>query len=216
MMWIEQLQSAHWLRATGCALGAYVLGCFATGYYLVRARTGRDVREIESGSVGARNVGRVLGISGYLLTMLGDMAKGALAVWFAAEFTNHNRLAMALAMLGVVVGQIWPAQLHFRGGKGVATSFAALLMFDYRVALTILVLFFAGFVVTRKSLFPAMFVYACLPLVDWWFNHNGLTATLMTVLAVIILFAHRRNLAEEIAALLARRGVASKPEHTKL
>jgi hypothetical protein len=38
----------------------------------------------------------------------------------------------------------------------------------------------------------------------------------MTVLAAIILFAHRRNLAEEMAALLARRGVASKPEHTKL
>ncbi len=216
MMWIEQLQSANWLRATGCALGAYVLGCFATGYYLVRARTGRDLREIESGSVGARNVGRVLGKPGFTLTMLGDLGKGVLAVWFAAEYANHNRLAMALATLAVVVGHIWPVQLHFRGGKGVATSFGALLMFDYRVALAILVLFLGGFAVTRKSLFPAMFVYACLPLVDWWFNHDGLTATLMTVLAAIILFAHRRNLTEEIATLLARRGVASKPEHTKL
>ncbi len=123
MMWIEQLQSANWLRATGCTLGAYVLGCFATGYYLVRARTGRDLREIESGNVGARNVGRVLGKSGFTLTVLGDLSKGALAVWFAAEFANHNRLAMALATLAVVVGHIWPAQLHFRGGKGVATSF---------------------------------------------------------------------------------------------
>ena len=216
MMWIEPLQSAHWLRATGCALGAYALGCFATGYYLVRSRTGQDIREIESGSVGARNVSRVLGISGYLLTMLGDMAKGALAVWFALEFTNHNQPAMALAVLAVVAGHIWPMQLHFRGGKGIATSFAALLVFDYRVALTILVLFLGGFAATRKSLFPAMFVYACLPLVDWWFNRDGLTATLMTVLAAMILFAHRRNFAEEIAALLARRGMASKPEHTKL
>lgn len=216
MMWIEQLQSAHWLRATGCALGAYALGCFATGYYLVRARIGRDLREIESGSVGARNVGRVLGKSGFLFTVLGDLAKGALAVWFAAEFTNHNRTAMALALLAVVAGHIWPVQLHFRGGKGVATSFAALLMFDYRVVLTILVVFLCGFVVTRKSLFPAMFAFVCLPLADGWFNRNGLTATLMTVLAAIILFAHRRNLAEEMAALLARRGMASKPEHTKL
>jgi len=125
-------------------------------------------------------------------------------------------MAMALATLAVVVGHIWPAQLHFRGGKGVATSFGALLMFDYRVALTMLVLFLGGFAITRKSLFPAMFAFACLPLVDWWFNRDDLTATLMTVLAAIILFAHRRNLAEEIAALLARRGVASKPEHTKL
>ena len=227
MMWIEQLQSAHWLRATGCALGAYALGCFATGYYLVRARTGRDLREIESGSVGARNVGRVLGKPGYLFTMLGDMAKGALAVWFAAEFTDHNRLIMALAVLAVVAGHVWPAQLHFRGGKGIATSFAALLMFDYRVALTILAVFLAGYAFTRKSLFPAMFAYVCLPLADGWFHRAGLTATLMTALAAIILFAHRRNLAEEMAALLARPvlpshtgedggDMASKPEQTKL
>jgi hypothetical protein len=72
-----------------------------------------------------------------------------------------------------------------------------------------------------------MFAYVCLPLVDGWFHRAGLTAALMTVVAAIILFAHRRNLAEEMAALLARpvlrsntaeggRVVASKPEHTKL
>jgi len=216
MMWIEQLQAANWQRATACALGAYALGCFATGYYLVRARTGRDLRDLESGSVGARNVGRVLGKSGYLLTALGDMAKGALAVWFAAEFTDHDQLIMALAVLAAVVGHVWPAQLHFRGGKGIATSFAALLMFDYRVALTILVVFLCGFIVTRKPLFPAMFAYICLPLADGWFHRAGLTATLMTIVTAIILFAHRRNLAEEMTALVARRDPAPKPERTKL
>jgi len=216
MALIEHMQSANWLRATGCVLGAYLLGCFTTGYYLVRLRMGRDIREIESGSVGARNVGRVLGISGYLLTMSGDMAKGALAVWFAAEFTNHSRLAMALAMLAVVAGHVWPAQLYFRGGKGVATSFAALLMFDYRVALTILAVFLCGFAVTRKSLFPAMFAFVCLPLASLWFNRDGLTVTLMTVLSVIILFAHRTNIGEEIAALSVRRGVAPETESPKL
>ena len=176
---------------------------------------GRDIREIESGSTGARNVGRVLGKSGYLFTVLGDMAKGALAVWIASEWTNNHHLAV-LAMLAVVVGQIWPAQLYFRGGKGVATSFAALLMFDYRVALTILVVFLCGFAVTRKSLFPAMFAYVCLPLADGWFDRDGLTATLMAILSAMILFAHRRNIGEEIAGLLARRGVVPKPESPKL
>jgi glycerol-3-phosphate acyltransferase PlsY len=215
MAWIEHLQSAYWFQATGSVLGAYLLGCLDIGYYLVRARTGKDIRQIGSGSTGARNVGRVLGKPGFVLTVFGDFGKGALAVWGAREWTNDNHLA-ALAMLAVVAGHIWPAQLQFRGGKGVATSFGALLMFDYRVALTILVLFLGGFAVTRKSLFPAMFVFACLPLVDWWFNRDELTAILMTVLAAIILFAHWRNLAEEIVALLARRGVASRPEHTKL
>jgi len=215
MAWIEHLQSANWLQATGSVLGAYFLGCLAIGYYLVRTRTGKDVREIGSGNTGARNVGRILGKPGFALTVFGDLGKGALAVWSVQEWTHNNHLA-ALAALGVVAGHIWPAQLQFRGGKGVATSFGALLMFDYRIALTMLVLFLGGVTVARKTLFPAMFAYACLPLVGWWFNRDDVTATLMTVLAAIILFAHRRNLAEEIAALLARRGVASKPEHTKL
>ena len=153
MAWIEHLQSANWFQATGSVLGAYLLGCFAIGYYLVRARTGKDIREIGSGSTGARNVGRVLGKPGFVLTAFGDLGKGALAVWSAREWTNNHHLA-ALAMLAVVAGHLWPAQLRFRGGKGVATSFGALLMFDYRVALTMLVLFLGGFAVTRKSSFP--------------------------------------------------------------
>ena len=215
MAWIEHLQSANWFQATGSVLGAYLLGCFAIGYYLVRARTGKDIREIESGSTGARNVGRVLGKPGFVLTAFGDFGKGVLAVWSAREWTNNNHLA-ALAMLGVVAGHLWPAQLRFRGGKGAATSLGALLVFDYRIALTFAVLFLAGFAVMRKTIFPGMFAFACLPLASLWFNRDGLTATLVAVLSAIILLAHRRNLAEEIVALLARRGVMPKPEPPKL
>ena len=46
MTWIEHLQSANWFQATACLLGAYLLGCLATGYYLVRARTGRDIARV--------------------------------------------------------------------------------------------------------------------------------------------------------------------------
>jgi glycerol-3-phosphate acyltransferase PlsY len=215
MAWIEHLQSAYWFQTTGSVLGAYLLGCFAIGYYLVRARTGKDIREIESGSTGARNVGRVLGKPGFVLTAFGDFGKGVLAVWSAREWTNNNHLA-ALAMLGVVAGHLWPVQLRFRGGKGAATSLGALLVFDYRIALTFAVLFLAGFAVMRKTVFPGMFAFACLPLASLWFNRDGLTATLVAVLSAIILLAHRRNLAEEIVALLARRGVMPKPEPPKL
>jgi len=215
MTWTEHFQFANWFQATGSVLGAYLLGCFAIGYYLVRARTGKDIREIGSGSTGARNVGRVLGKPGFVLTAFGDFGKGALAVWSAREWTNNNHLA-ALAMLGVVAGHLWPAQLRFRGGKGAATSLGALLVFDYRIALTFAVLFLAGFAVMRKTVFPGMFAFACLPLASLWFNRDGLTATLVAVLSAIILLAHRRNLAEEIVALLARRGVMPKPEPPKL
>jgi glycerol-3-phosphate acyltransferase PlsY len=207
MTWIEPSQSQQLLRASCCVLGAYLLGCFATGYYLVRARTGRDVRQIESSSIGARNVGRVLGMSGFMLTVLGDFGKGALAVWLAREWTNKNSFA-ALAMLAVVAGHLWPAQLKFHGGKGVATSLGALLMFDHRLVLTFAALFIAGFVFARKTLLPAMFAFACLPFACWYFNRGSFSTGLMTVLSAAILIAHRKNLAEEFAV--------PKPEQPKL
>jgi glycerol-3-phosphate acyltransferase PlsY len=58
----------------------YGLGCISTGYYLVRLRTGQDIRKLGSGSMGGRNVGRVLGRSGFALTMAGDTVKGIIAV----------------------------------------------------------------------------------------------------------------------------------------
>jgi acyl phosphate:glycerol-3-phosphate acyltransferase len=215
MPWIEHLQSADWFQATGCMLGAYLLGCLAIGYYLVRARTGRDIREVESGSTGARNVGRVLGKSGFGLTVLGDFGKGALAVWGVHEWTHQHHLA-ALAMVAVVAGHIWPAQLHFRGGKGAATSLGALLAFDYRLALSFAALFLAGLVLARKSVLPGLFAFACLPLAGFWLERDGVTAALTTILVAMILFAHRRNFADEINTLLARREVAPKPESNEL
>src|SRR5579859_7966679 len=112
-------------RVAGILAASYLLGCFTSGYYFVRWRLGQDIRDSGSGNVGARNVGRLLGAPGFLATTAADVAKGMLAVWLALEFTHDFRLA-GLAMLTVVLGHIWPVQLGFRGGKGVATSIGAL------------------------------------------------------------------------------------------
>jgi glycerol-3-phosphate acyltransferase PlsY len=212
---MEQLQAANGMQATVCALGAYVLGCFATGYYLVRAISGRDIRDIESGSVGARNVSRVLGRTGFFLTVIGDFGKGVLAVWAADRFTNDSLLP-PLAMLCVVAGHIWPVQLRFHGGKGVATSLGALLVYDYRLAVAYALYFLGGFAIVRKTILPGLFAYACLPLTDYWLHRDGLPLAIIAILAGMILFAHRKNLVEEIPALASRRSVTAKPQHPKL
>ena len=212
---MEQLQATNGGQATVCAAGAYVLGCFATGYYLVRARTGRDIREIESGNIGARNVSCVLGRTGFFLTVLGDVAKGVLAVWAAYRFTGNDLLA-ALAMLAVVVGHIWPAQLFFRGGKGVATSLGALVVYDYQLVIAFVVIFAVGFALTRKTILPGLFPYVCLPIISYCLDHDGLKVVIVAFLGAMVLLAHRKNFVEEIPALAARRGVAAKPERPKL
>jgi acyl phosphate:glycerol-3-phosphate acyltransferase len=197
---IEHLQLANWPRAGACAAAAYFIGCFTTGYYLVRARTGKDIREMGSGSAGARNVGRVLGKSGFWLTVAGDFFKGVLAVCLARQMANDD-FCTVVAVTAVVAGHLWPAQLKFHGGKGVATSLGALLAFDYRLAFTFAAVFVAIFIFARKTLLPAMFAFVCLPAACWFFMRNDLTTCAMTALSTAILFAHRKNLAEEFIAL---------------
>lgn len=212
---MEQLQSANWSQMAVYAIGAYVLGCFATGYYLVRALRGCDIRHIESGSVGARNVSHVLGKIGFVLTTLGDIAKGVLAVWATLHLTDDKRLA-ALVMLFVTAGHIWPVQLKFHGGKGVATSLGALLLYDWRLAVSYGLIFLGGFVATRKTILPGLFGYMCLPVAAFWLERDGINTTVIAVLAAMVLFAHRRNIVEEFPPLAARCGVAAKPEQPKL
>ena len=131
------------------------------------------------------------------------------------KWTGDNHLAL-LALLAVVFGHLWPVQLRFHGGKGVATSLGALLVFDYRVALVFPVLFLAGFALARKTLLPAMFAFACLPMAAWFFDCGNFTVAVLAMLVAMILFAHRRNLTEEFTALAARRAATPKPEQPKL
>jgi glycerol-3-phosphate acyltransferase PlsY len=209
MPWMEQLWSANWSQASCIALAAYLLGCFTTGYYLVRLRLGQDIRDLGSGSVGARNVGRQLGWQGFLLTVMGDCGKGALAVWAARHSTTDDRLVL-VAMAAVVVGHVWPVQLHLRGGKGMATSLGALIIYDYRLALVFVLLFAAAFAALRKTVLPGLFALACLPLMSWYMARSPAELIGTSVLAGAVLLAHRRNLVTEFSQFLDRRNI--RPE----
>lgn len=104
-------------------LFAYGLGCLNAGYYLLRWRDGRDLRTLGSGNAGARNAGRVLGPRGFALVFALDATKGLLAVlaarWWAPEVA-------ALCAVAATLGHVYPVQLQWRGGKGVATAIGAL------------------------------------------------------------------------------------------
>lgn len=214
MTWPAQFQSADVLPALGCAAGAYAIGCFATGYYLVRARTGRDIREVESGNIGAKNVGRVLGRTGFWLTVIGDFAKGSLAVLAAQYFSGNHQFA-ALAVLFVVIGHIWPAPLHWRGGKGVVTSGGAMLVYDYQLVLVYGAVVALGFAFTRRLTMPGLVAYLVVPIVSYWLHRSHFEVTMLTTLTALILFAHRQNILEAFPALAFRRGLSVKSQPPK-
>jgi glycerol-3-phosphate acyltransferase PlsY len=122
-----QIELGQWQSGDAlAAVLAYVLGCANAAYYLVRWRTGQDIRGHGSGNAGARNAGRLLGARAFALAFVLDAAKGLGAVLLAVVL-GAAPLTPALCALLAVAGHVWPAQLHWRGGKGVATSMGALI-----------------------------------------------------------------------------------------
>jgi acyl phosphate:glycerol-3-phosphate acyltransferase len=211
MTWVDYLRSANWNQASGIGFCAYLLGCVAAGYYLVRSWMGEDVRELGSGSVGARNVGRVLGKTGFLVTLMCDFGKGGLAVWAARHFTTDERI-VAIAMVAVVAGHIWPAQLRFHGGKGMATSLGALLVYDPKLALVYCMLFLGAFVLQWRTVLPGLFALVCLPLVALFLGQDRIQVVLITMMSGLVLFAHRKNIADEISHLVERRHLPAETD----
>lgn len=187
-------------------VAAYALGCLNTGYYLVRWKTGQDLRAVGSGNAGSKNVGRILGPWGFGAALAGDMLKGALAV-AAARWAGWTPAACIVIILAVTAGHNWPAQLGFRGGKGVATSFAALLVFDPILAGLMLGLCAVLLALTRRFTLSAVVAYAFSPVLALLCGYPALVVVLFIPLACLVVLPHRRNLQEEFN----RRPAAAQP-----
>jgi glycerol-3-phosphate acyltransferase PlsY len=174
-------------------LGAYGLGCLCAGYYLVRFLTGDDVRRVGSGATGARNVGRVLGPIGFAVTCLLDAAKGAAAV-LGASYLGLNPLGATLVLVAVVCGHIWPVQLGFRGGKGVATGLGALALYDLQVVLAIVGLFLPLFAVFRAFVASGLLAFALAPVVLVLLGAPLVHVAGAAAVGILIGVAHRENI----------------------
>ncbi len=180
-------------REIALIAAAYALGCLSTGYYLVRIRSGIDVRQTGSGNVGARNVGRILGKKALAITLLGDTAKGAIPV-SAALMLDMEPWAVMAVFIAVVAGHLWPAQLGFKGGKGLATTMGAMLFLDYRVLLAAFAVAGLGWLVSRNATGSGLAAVVLSPVAALVAGHDPVTAGTLAILAAVILFAHRSNL----------------------
>jgi glycerol-3-phosphate acyltransferase PlsY len=108
-------------------LAAYLVGAIPVGFLVARAWGIGDIRSHGSGNIGATNVLRTAGRTPAILTLVGDAAKGYLAVMAAGVVARGEPAATALGAVAAVVGNGWSVFLGFRGGKGVATGLGAFL-----------------------------------------------------------------------------------------
>lgn len=189
---------------------SYFLGCFTGGYYWTRWRTGRDIRGVGSGNVGARNVGRLLGGWGFLITFLLDFAKGVLAV-AGATYLKLGPEALVATVVAVAAGHNWPVQLQFRGGKGIAVSLGALLAYDPFIILCLLAVFLPTFAILRTFTLSGMLAFAVAPMIGFLCGLEKEGVAAVSFLAVLSLITHRRNIRKDVARLVFHRSVEDPP-----
>lgn len=112
------------------ALG-YVLGSIPFGLLIVKLKTGKDIRTIESGRTGGTNAVRAAGFGAGLLTAALDVLKGAASAWIAQAVVPGNYLFHVLAPLAAIVGHNYSlflisrdedGRLRFHGGAGGAPA----------------------------------------------------------------------------------------------
>ena len=127
------MKGEQWFMALLLPLIAYLMGSIPFGLLIARAFGRVDIRVSGSGNIGATNVRRTVGTLPAVATLIGDIAKGFLPVWWAGMLvapgsSGGGQVYVALVGLSALAGHLYPVFLKFRtGGKGVATVAGGLL-----------------------------------------------------------------------------------------
>ena len=177
---------------------AYLLGSISFAVVMSRAFGLEDPRTYGSGNPGATNVLRSGNKWAAGLTLLGDAAKGWLAVWGAVQL-NASASIQALVALAVFLGHLYPIFLRFKGGKGVATAFGVMLAIQPLLALAACLTWLFVAKVFKYSSLAALVSAVCAPLFyvlgnqRTWSTQPQL-AWLLAVIAVFLLYRHRANI----------------------
>jgi len=176
-------------------LAAYVAGSFPTAYLAGRAR-GVDLRREGSGNLGATNTFRVLGPAPAAGVVAIDMAKGFLPVWFFADWDGSGLPVYALLYgLCAIAGHVWSVFLRFEGGKGVATAGGVLIALAPLAMLISVLVWIGTLLVTRTASVASLVAVTIVPPVAYLVDAPPGTIGLCTLVAGLVWWTHRGNLA---------------------
>lgn len=199
-------------------IAAYLLGCLNASFYLAKWFARVDIRNLGSGNAGSRNLSRSLGPRYAVLAFLWDGAKAFLAVYSVVRFSEDGAATSInmplLALSAVIAGHIWPVQLAWRGGKGLACLLGGLLGFA-PVFLSLCLIFFLSTYALFRLIFrwrqpdAAVFINVLfLPflffLYQIFFSQFLISELLvpcfqLSIISALVLVAHRQNILELIA-----------------
>lgn len=204
------MQALAWLVATG---GAYLFGSVSFAVVVSRLFGLADPRSYGSGNPGATNVLRSGSRAAAALTLLGDAAKGAVAVVLVRAFGpgfGVGEVGAALAALAAFAGHLYPVFFGFRGGKGVATFLGALLALNPVAGLIACLSWLAVALLFRYSSLASLIAATAAPLALYWSARDAAAVAIVAIMSTLLVVRHRQNLANLCAGKERRIGEKAK------
>jgi glycerol-3-phosphate acyltransferase PlsY len=176
---------------------AYLIGSISTGYLIVKAKTGDDIRTVGSGSTGATNVKRVLGKKWFFIVLLLDAFKGALPVVLAKLFVTAGAgmgLAPVFAAVAVIIGHSKSIFLQFKGGKSVASGVGTILALNLFAGLFIAVIWAVITYTTKYVSVGSIIALLLSPFIMYFMNAPVAYIAYCAIGAIYIVYLHRENI----------------------
>lgn len=194
-------------------VAAYLLGSVSFAVVTSKAFGIADPRTYGSGNPGATNVLRSGKKAAAALTLLGDAAKGWLAVFLAIKFAPHDAsglLLVALVSLAVFLGHVFPVFLKFKGGKGVATALGVLLALNVWMGLAVFVTWLFMAAVFRYSSLSALVAAMAAPIYAMLYHLRPELVLATAVMSMLLIWRHKSNIQNLMTGKESKIGSKSK------
>jgi len=190
-------------------LAAYLVGSIPFAVVSSKAFGLADPRSYGSGNPGATNVLRSGNKKAALVTLIGDCAKGWLAV-FVADQLGLGDTIVGLVALAVFFGHLFPIFLKFKGGKGVATAAGVLLALDPLLGLAVQATWLAVAFTTRYSSLAAVLAAALAPVYAVLMHGGNGQVLVVGILALALIGKHWQNIQRLLAGQESKIGAKKK------
>ncbi|MBK7794064.1 MAG: glycerol-3-phosphate 1-O-acyltransferase PlsY [Betaproteobacteria bacterium] len=185
------------LASFGLALAAYLVGSISFAVVSSKLFGLPDPHSYGSGNPGATNVLRTGNKVAALVTLIGDGAKGWLAVWLAQRLApglGAADWAVPAAAVAVFLGHVFPVFHGFEGGKGVATGAGIVTALHWPLGLGLAALWLVMAFGFKISSLAALTAAVLMPIGAFWVFGNSPTAWAMVPIAVLLIWRHKANI----------------------
>ena len=177
---------------------AYLIGSISLAVVVSWCFGLPDPHRYGSGNPGATNVLRTGRKAAAALTLIGDAAKGAIALWLARRLAPEfgvGELTLAAVAFAAFIGHLFPVYFRFKGGKGVSTAAGILLALDVRIAGVALLVWLLTVFGLRYSSLASILAALSAAVATLYFLGWGPFAWMVLAMTALLLWRHRGNIA---------------------